>query len=155
MAQGIKRADIDQGAIIPSKLATELRRQSIVVNVGDLAADGNAFAHALYKVPAQCTAGITIKRVLMSVDTAVVAADTNYNTFAITDGTNTITSVANGPAATGQSFSVATPVELTLVSTYVNQAAGQTLKLTSTKTGNGLAMSAVMVQIDYEVNDPS
>jgi hypothetical protein len=155
MAQGITRSDIESGAIIPSKLGTELRRFSQIIHVGDMAIDSDAIVNALWKIPAQMTAGVTIKRILMMVDTAVTAADTNYNTYAITDGTNTIASVANGPAATGQSFTAGAFVELTLVADYVDQAAGNTLKLTSTKTGNGLAMSGMNIQIDYEVNDPS
>ena len=155
MSKGIMREDIDQGAIIPSKLSSELIRKSIVVNVGDIAADSDAIAHAVFKVPTQYTNGILIKRILLSVDTAITAQDTNYNTIAVTDGTNTIASVATGPAATGQDFAVATPVELTLDADYVDQAAGQVLKLEFTKTGNGLAASALAIQIDFEIVDPS
>jgi len=155
MSQGIKRDDLDQGSVIPSKLGSELMRRTISVNVGDIAADSDAIKHCLYKIPAQMTAGITIKRILLSVDTAITAADTNYQTVNITDGTNTIATVDTGPASGGQDFVVGTPVALTLDADYVAQDAGNVITMEFSKTSSGMTMSALTAQIDFEINDPS
>ena len=113
--------------------------------VGDYAADSDAIKTALTKLDH----AIKITGIKVAHDTAITAQDTDYNTVAITDGTNTIASFATGPAATGQSFVAGTFVALTLVAAYVEQAAAQTLKVEYTKTGNGLAGSGLVVQIEY------
>jgi hypothetical protein len=149
--KGIKRNDIDDGAIIPGQLGSELKYFSQIVNVGDIAADSDAIVHALLKPKS----AITIKRLLTGVDTAISAADTDYQTLNITDGTNVIATVSTGPAATGQSFTAGTFVELTVDATYANIANTETIKAAFAKTGNGMAMSALQIQIDYTIDDPA
>lgn len=148
---GIQRNDIDTGAIVPSKLGTELKRMSKVFNVGDVAADSDAIKVPLFAPPR----AITLKKAMLGVDTAITAADTNYQTVALTDGTNTIASLATGPAATGEDMAAGVLEEITLDSDYIEIAAGDQLCLEFTKTGTGMAMSGLVCQIDYEVDDPN
>lgn len=115
--------------------------------VGDIAADSDAIKHALWYLPRR----IKINAVKFAVDTAITAQDTNYNTIALTDGTNTIASIVTGDAAGGDDLAAGVWLDASTgpVAAYVEQAAAATLKLEFTKTGSGLAMSALAVQIDY------
>jgi len=115
--------------------------------VGDIVANSDAIKHALWYLPRR----IKIAGVKFAVDAAITAQDSDYNTIALTDGTNTIASIVTGPAATGDSLSAGVWLAASTgpVAAYVEQAAAATLKLEFTKTGNGLAMSALAVQIEY------
>lgn len=118
-----------------------------VFQVGDIAADSDAIKHALWYLPRR----IKIAAVKFAVDTAITAADTNYQEVALTDGTNTIASIVTGPAATGDDLAAGVwlAASTSPVAAYVEQAALATLKLEFTKTGTGMAMSALAVQIEY------
>jgi len=151
MPYGIARNDIEPGAIIPSKLGTELERYSKTFFLAEIAADSDALVIPLWKPPY----AITIKRILMGVDTTVTAQDTDYNKIDITDGTNIIATVSTGPAATGTTLTAGAFTTLTLDADYVAIANTETIKVDFTKTGNGLAMSGLNIQIDYEIDDPS
>ena len=150
---GIRRDDLADNLLIPSHLGNELERFSIVVNAGDIAANNNAFKVPVFKPPA----AITIKRVLIGVDTDIAAADTDYQMVKLTDGTNTIASVSTGPALTGQSFTAGVFVELAVDATHgASITTAEQLYLEFAKTGStGMAMSNLCVQIDYEIDDPS
>lgn len=148
---GIARNDIEPGALIPTKLGTELEQFSKTFYLHDITADSDALVIPLWKPPY----AITIKRILMGVDTAITAQDTHYNKIDITDGTNIIATVSTGPASGGQSFTAGTFVTLTLDADYVAIANTKTLQVDFTKTGNGLAMSGLNIQIDYEIDDPA
>ena len=115
--------------------------------VGDIVANSDAFKHALWYLARK----IKINAVKFAVDTAVAAQDTDYNTIALTDGTNTIASIVTGPATGGDTLAAGVWLAASVgpVAAYKEQAAAATLKLEFTKTGNGLAMSALSVQIDY------
>jgi len=127
-------------------LGTETRIKYF--QVGDIVADSDAIKHALWYLPRR----IKITGVKFAVDTAITAQDTNYNTIALTDGTNTIASIVTGPASGGDSLSAGVWLAASTgpVAAYKEQAAGATLKLEFTKTGSGLAMSALAVQIEYQ-----
>ena len=92
---GIRRDDLAERSIIPSHLGNELERFSIVVNAGDIAANNNAFIVPVFKPPY----AITIKKVLIGVDTAIVVHNTEYQTVKLTDGTNIIATVSTGPTS--------------------------------------------------------
>lgn len=115
--------------------------------VGDIVADSDAIKHALWYLPRR----IKINAVKFAVDTAITAADTNYQTVQVTDVTNVIGSISTGPAATGSSMVAGVWLAATTgpVAAYKEQAAGATLQLEFVKTGTGMAMSALAVQIDY------
>ena len=152
MSQGIRRDDLESRLIIPLHLGNELERFSIVVNAGDIAANNNAFKVPVFKPPY----AITVKRVLMGVDADIVAADTDYNTVNLTDGTNVIATVSIGPVLTGTSFTAGTFEELAVVTTYAVVTAAEQMYIEFVKTGTtGMAMSNLCMQIDYEINDPS
>lgn len=151
MSKGIKRDDIDDGAIKPGHLGTELHKYSLTFQVGDIAADSDAIKIPLWVPPAN----ITLKKCMMGVDTDVAAADTNYNKIDLTDGTNVIATTSNGPVSGGNSFTAGTLEEIALVADYVAVTSAEQLWLEFTKTGNGLAMSRMTVQIDYTIDDPA
>jgi hypothetical protein len=118
-----------------------------VTFVGTIAADSDAFRHTLLKTDRK----IRIVNVYFSSSVAITAADTNYQTLQIKSGSVVICSIATGPAATGQSFAVATWYAGTLVTAAAANivAAAGTVYLQPVKTGTGMAMTSVMVQVDY------
>lgn len=119
--------------------------RSVRVALGDFIADSDAIKAIIWRV----TEAVKISAVYLGFDSAITAQDTDYNTIAVTDGTNTIASTATGPAATGNSFAAGVPESLTVVAAYAEQAAGAVILLEHTKTGNGLLESGAWVQIDY------
>lgn len=93
---------------------------------------------------------IKITKVRLGADAACSKADTNYNTFALTDVTNTIASIANGPdSAAGQTFAVGELHDMTLVAAYAEVPAATQLQFEVTKTGNGLALTRSYLEITY------
>ena len=115
--------------------------------IGDLAIDSNAIVYALWTVPH----AIKIAAVRLGVKTAVTAADTNYNTCSLKNGSVTVATFANGPAATGVSVAAGAFGSFTVVTAAgANEvAAASVLTLATVKNGNGLAMAGVNLQIDY------
>jgi hypothetical protein len=133
-------------------LGNELERFSIVVNAGDIAANNDAYIVPIFKPPY----AITVKRVFIGVDTAIVVHNTEYQTVKLTDGSNTIATVGTGPTIGGQAFTAGIFVELAVVTTYAVVTAAEQLYLEFVKTGTtGMAMSNLCIQIDYEINDPA
>jgi len=165
MSQGISRHDLEPGAVIPSKLCTELHRftkiiqlpqipstdgnKSQIFNCGDISADSDLIKTPLFRPPRP----ITVKRIWVGFDTAVTAADTNYQTIAITDGTNPLASVVTGPITGGTSFVAGVMQELAVNATYAAISATEQMYVIYTKQGGGMALSGLMVQIDYIEND--
>lgn len=148
---GIRRDDIADHAVIPLHLGNELHRFSKTFYLGDIDADSDALVPPLWNPPR----AITIKRILVGLDTDAAKDNTDYQTISITDGTNTIASIATGPTAGGTSFTAGTFVELTLVANYVAISAAETIKVDFTKTNSGMALSGLQIQIDYDIDDPS
>ena len=152
MPYGIAREDLEPGILTPGKLGNELQRFSKVINVGDIAADSDLIVIPLFKPPY----AITIKRILIGFDTAITKADTNYQKYNVTDGTNIIATVSTGPnSAAGTSFVVGVFQELTLVATYVAIAATETITLSFVKAVSGMVASNCCIQIDYTIDDPA
>lgn len=116
--------------------------------IGDLAADSDAIIYPFWTVPH----AIRITAARLGVKTAVVKADTNYNTVTLKGGTVSIASIANGPnSAAGTSIAAGAFGTMTVVTAAgANEvAADAVLTLATVKTGGGLAMVGVRVQIDY------
>jgi hypothetical protein len=109
----------------------------------DFAQDADANDFALWTVPTGLNARV-ISGTWAS-GTTIAAADTNYDTYALTDGTTTIASVATGPAATGQAFTAGTPVAMTVTDVLVD-AAG-VFHITKTKTGTGTANAGMIIDV--------
>jgi hypothetical protein len=116
--------------------------------IGDLAADSDAIIYPFWTVPN----AIRITAARLGVKTAVTKADTNYNTVTLKGGATSIASIANGPnSAAGTSIAAGAFGTMTVVTAAsANEvAADAVLTLATVKTGNGLAMVGVRVQIDY------
>ena len=67
-------------------MSREYKTKSKIFNLGDFIADSVAIVVPIWKIPD----AIKITAVKFAVDTAITAQDTDYNTIALTDGTNTI-----------------------------------------------------------------
>jgi len=128
-------------------LSSEVKVKTI--RIGDIAQDSDAIKYPLWKLKRR----IKISAVLLGANVACAAADTNYNTFALTDVTNTIASVANGPVSGGTSFVAGSMHAMTVVAAHQEKAAGTQLQLEVTKTGNGLALTGAQIQIEYQEYD--
>ena len=114
-------------------------------HVGDIAADSDALLTPLWKAPN----AIKIASVKFAADTDAAAADTNYNTLAVKNGSNAIASLANGPASGGTGLSKGVFAAVTPTAGYAEVAADATLTLAVTKTGTGAAISGLVIQVDY------
>jgi hypothetical protein len=117
------------------------------IHLGAIAIDSDALLYALWKVDH----AIKVTAVRLGVNTSCAAADTNYNTFYVKNGTVVISTIANGPVAGGTSFVLGT-MSACVVTTAAGAnlvAAGDTLSFKVTKTGNGLALAGACLQIEY------
>lgn len=128
-------------------LSDETRVKTI--RLGDIAQDSDAIKYPLWKLKRR----IKITAVLLGANVACSAADTNYNTFQLTDVTNVIASIANGPAATGQSFVAGSMHAMTVVAAHAEKPADTQLQFEVVKTGNGLALTGAQIQIEYKEYD--
>ena len=124
--------------------------KSKIFRLGAVAIDSDAIKYPLWTL----THAIKITAVKLGVTVACAAADTNYNTFTLTDITDTIASIANGPVSGGTTFAAGVPQAMTLVAAQAIRAAADVLQFEVTKTGNGLALAGAYIQIDYyDYND--
>ena len=117
--------------------------------VGDIAADSSALLYALWKAPN----AVRIVAIRLGTKASVAAADTNYNTFSVKDGSVVLATLANGPAAGGISFVLGTFVAMTL-GAVLDVASGDTLSLAIAKTGTGLAVTGMVVQLELMDTNP-
>jgi len=124
-------------------LSSELKTK--VMRLGDILIDSDTIKYPLWKL----ARAIKISAVYLGSDTACAAADTNYNTFTLTDITDTIASIANGPVSGGTTFAAGVPQAMTVVAAQAIRAAADQLQFEVTKTGSGLALHGAYVQIDY------
>ena len=124
--------------------------KSKIFRLGAVAIDSDAIKYPLWTL----THAIKITAVKLGVTVACTAADTNYNTFALTDITNNIATIANGPVSGGTTFAAGVPQAMTLVAAQAVRAAADVLQFEVVKTGNGLALAGAYIQIDYyDYND--
>jgi len=120
-----------------------------VFRLGAVAIDSDAIKYPLWLLQR----AIKITSVYLGVDTACAAADTNYNTFKLTDITNDIATIANGPVSGGTTFAAGVPQAMTLVAAQAIRAAADQLQFEVVKTGNGLALAGAYIQINYKEYD--
>lgn len=114
--------------------------------LGVVAQDSDAIKWPLWIIKRK----IKITKVRLGADTACAKADTNYNLFRLTDVTNDIASIANGPdSAVGQTFAAGELHDMTLVPAYAEPVAGTQLQFEVTKTGTGLALTRSYLEITY------
>jgi hypothetical protein len=116
-----------------------------VITLGVIAIDSDAIKIPLWKPNSK----IKITKVRLGADTACTKADTNYNTFQLTDVTNVIASIANGPDPEGQTFAAGVFYDMTLVAAYQEVAADVQLQFEVVKAGSGLALTRSVLEISY------
>ena len=122
--------------------------KTIICPVGAIAIDSDALIWALWK-PEHA---VKISAIRLGTNTTMTKADTNYNTFTIKNGTVAVATMANGPNSAAGTTIAAGAFGSFVVATAAaanELAAGDVLTLTSVKTGNGLAVVAAVIQIDY------
>jgi len=105
------------------------------ISLGDLAADEDSVQRVLLKPDRD----IYLDAAYLTSGEAISAQDTNYNTIAIKDGTDTLFSMATGPATTGSDVAAGDSTAFT-TTTGGRVDAGSEVTLELTKTGSGLAM---------------
>ena len=114
--------------------------------LGVIAIDSDAIKIPLWKPKSK----IKITGVRIGADTACAKEKTNYNTFQLTDVTNVIASIANGPdSAAGTTFVAGSFHDMTLVALYQEVPADTQLQFEIVKTGNGLALARTVLEISY------
>ena len=121
--------------------------QSKTIFIGAVAIDSDALLYALWKVDH----AIKITAVRFGVNATCTAADTNYNTFQVKNGSVVVATLANGPVASGTTITLGLFSDAVVATAAgANEiAAGSSLSLKSTKTGNGLALAGAVIQIEY------
>lgn len=118
------------------------------IHIGAIAIDSDALLYALWKVDHT----IKIAAVRIGVNTANTKADTNYNSLAVRNGAVDVANIANGPnTSAGTTIAAGAFGDFVVVTAAgANEiAAGSTLTLKVTKTGNGLAYAGAIIQIEY------
>jgi hypothetical protein len=118
------------------------------IYVGAIVIDSDALLKALWKVDH----AIKISAIRVGVDATCTKADTNYNSLAVRNAAVDVANIANGPnTSAGTTFTLGTFADMVVVTAAGANilAAGDTLSLKVTKTGNGLAMAGVNLQIEY------
>ena len=146
-----KETTPSEGSKINTKEKTMLSmvKSSQTIFVGAIVANSDALLYTLWKVPH----AIRILAIRLGVDADCAAADTNYNTFQVKNGSVVVATIANGPVATGTSFAKGTFSDMTLAaSPDFELVAGDVLTLKVTKTGTGLALAGAVMQIEHQPN---
>jgi len=125
----------------------EYVKKTKVFHLGALAASADSVLWAIWKTPA----AIKITAARLAANTACNAANTNYNTWNLKNGSVVVASIANGPASGGTSFTAGAFSSMTVVDAAgaSELAAGDTLSFVSVKQGNGLALVGAVLQIEY------
>jgi len=122
----------------------------ITVNIGDVAANSDAFTIPLFttNVP------VTITNVEISADTTAAANATDYQTVELFNSASS-TSIATAITNASTAFTQATPRAFaSLSSTLSKIAAGKSLNVTFTKAGSGTALSGVTIAIALTIDIP-
>jgi hypothetical protein len=114
--------------------------------IGDVAQDSDAIKTPLWTLETD----IKIVAARLGADTDCSKTDTNYNTFALTDGSDDIATIANGPdSSAGTSFTAGKLHDMTLVAAQAEKDEDDQLQFEVTKTGSGLALSGAVLEIEY------
>ncbi|MCE5270820.1 hypothetical protein LLH00_06000 [bacterium] len=124
-------------------------KRYVPVPLGDLAADSDLLSLPLLRG----LHDLTITNISVGTDTTVAANASHYQTIGVYNSQSS-TPVATLSTAT-QGFSKHVPRDFSgLDATLKKLAAGQSLYLKLTKTGNGVALSGVVVSITFEIDQP-
>jgi len=131
------------------RTASGWAKRYVSLGLGDLAADSDAFSFPLLRA----LHDVMITNISIGVDTSVSADASHYQTVGIYN------SVSSAPVASlstaSQGFSKHVPRDFaSLDETLKKLAAGQSLYLKCIKTGNGAALSGVVVSITFEIDQP-
>jgi hypothetical protein len=116
--------------------------------VGDIVASSDAIVYALWTVPH----AIKISAARLGVKTLVTKQDTDYNTVQIMNGAVSVAAIANGPNTSAGTTIAAGAFGTMVVATAASAnevAAASVLTLKTTKSGAGLIMYGVVIEIDY------
>jgi len=118
------------------------------IPIGDIAADygDNDYLDPLFIAYKP----VTIERLRISVDTTVSSDSSNYQSMAFKDSDgNTIATIT-----TEDGYTLATPSSsATLDSTHKVLTAGEGIYLDITKAGSGMALSGLVVHLEYSINE--
>jgi len=123
----------------------QYEKKTFEIVVGDIIADASGLTEALWKVPH----AIKITSVRFGANATIAAQDTDYQKIAVKNGSNEIASITLGPAAGGDTLTLGTFVEKTPAAAYAECAAADTLTIAYTLTGAGLAVTGLVIQIEY------
>ena len=126
-------------------MATEYKVKTAHLFCRDTVADSSALLFPLMVVPAK----IKITAFRVGASAAITAADTNYNTINLKNGSNIVSGIATGPVAGGISIAAGAFASGTLVAAYTEFAAADVMTLAIAKTGTGMAYTGLVIQIDY------
>lgn len=126
---------------------TGLESLHLVFALGDVLADSDALVVPLFKAQRR----MKITSVLFAADTTATAADTNYQAVAVKNGATTLATATTGPAAGGDTLTAGafTTKSVAAASQQVNS--GSTITVDYTKTGTGMALSGLTIQIVGEI----
>mgnify|MGYP000200337667 CR=1 FL=1 len=111
--------------------------------IGDVAADGSVDQVVLLTPRDR---DIEIRRVRVVVSSDVSEDDTNYASFTLTDGSNTI---ASGDTTSG--LTANEPAELTLSDSAKYVTGGSVLRFQVSQSGTGAALDNLVVAIEYSI----
>ncbi len=122
----------------------------ITVNIGDVAANSDAFSIPLFTG----NVNTTITNVEIATDTTAGSSATNFQTVQIFNSASS-TGIATALTNASTAFTQATPRAFTSLSSTLSKiAAGNTLYMTFTKTESGTALSGVTVAIALTIDIP-
>lgn len=120
----------------------------ITQHLGDLAVDQDSLEPIVWVADCPCR----VTAVALSADAAVNAADTNYTTWVLTNGSTTIATIADGPVLTGSSLAAGAFTAATVTTTVADRevAKDDVLTFQATDTGDGLAIPGATLKITIE-----
>jgi hypothetical protein len=122
-------------------------RRHVVIGLGDVAANSDVYTYPLLRAKHD----ITIESVDIAVDTTLAADASHYETVYLENSGST-TDISTMATAAGLTVKVPSAFS-SLDSTAKIIRAGNTLQLRFAKTGNGGALSGVVVSISFSINE--
>ncbi|MDO8715323.1 MAG: hypothetical protein Q7J73_00675 [Dehalococcoidales bacterium] len=125
-------------------------KRYLSIGLGDLAADSDAFDYPLFRA----NVPVTIANVEVGTDTTAAANSTNYATLDLFK-TGSTTAIATALSTSGTAFTLHVPRAFTSISSTLGKlAVGETLYISPTKGGSGIALSGVVVSITFTIDIP-
>lgn len=121
---------------------------AMTVCLGDFAADSDATRAIICKTLRK----MRIDTVRITANTTASATDTNYQTLSFYNGTTEVQSLfATGPSSGGTTITAGAWNSTSVAAAKKEIDAGSTLILRLTKTGSGMALKGLTVQLEGEV----